>query len=122
MSGAPEAAGAPDPGPEPAPTRGWRVARAALWVYAPQLLALALSPVTECSHCVATFWPMFLVLPGFIPLLMFPLPALLPPGSWDEGEPQLSAVPALGQHTDALLAELGLGAAEIAALRAERVV
>ncbi|MDA0934269.1 MAG: hypothetical protein O3C51_12525 [Planctomycetota bacterium] len=76
MSGAPEAAGAP----EPAPTRGWRVARAALWVYAPQLLALALSPVTECSHCVATFWTMFLVLPGFLPLLMFPLPALLPWG------------------------------------------
>ncbi|MBQ0937137.1 CaiB/BaiF CoA transferase family protein [Ideonella paludis] len=50
-----------------------------------------------------------------------PLPALLPPGSWPE-EPQMSAVPALGQHTDAILAELGVAAAEIAALRAEGAV
>ena len=32
-----------------------------------------------------------------------PLPALLPPGSWDDG-PRMDAVPALGQHTDAILA------------------
>jgi crotonobetainyl-CoA:carnitine CoA-transferase CaiB-like acyl-CoA transferase len=31
-------------------------------------------------------------------------------------------VPALGQHTDALLAELGVSAAEIAALRADQAV
>ena len=37
-----------------------------------------------------------------------PLPALLPPGSWDEGDPRMDAVPALGEHTDAILAELGL--------------
>jgi itaconate CoA-transferase len=47
-----------------------------------------------------------------------PLPCLLPPGSWDDGEPVLNAVPALGQHTDAILAELGVDAAGIAALRA----
>jgi itaconate CoA-transferase len=31
-------------------------------------------------------------------------------------------VPALGQHTDAILAELGYGAADIARLHAERAV
>jgi crotonobetainyl-CoA:carnitine CoA-transferase CaiB-like acyl-CoA transferase len=46
-----------------------------------------------------------------------PVPALLPPGSWDDGDPRLDAVPALGQHTDAILAELGLDTAAIAALR-----
>ena len=49
-----------------------------------------------------------------------PVPALLPPGSWgpspDDG-PRMDAVPALGQHTDAILAELGLDAAAISALR-----
>jgi itaconate CoA-transferase len=51
-----------------------------------------------------------------------PLPALLPPGSWDDGDPALGAVPALGQHTDAILAELGVGAEEIGALRAAQAV
>jgi crotonobetainyl-CoA:carnitine CoA-transferase CaiB-like acyl-CoA transferase len=46
-----------------------------------------------------------------------PLPALLPPGSWDDGDPRLDPIPALGEHTDAILAELGVGAVEIAALR-----
>ena len=44
-----------------------------------------------------------------------PLPALLPPGTWNEG-PRMDPVPALGEHTDAILGELGYGAAEIAAL------
>ena len=34
----------------------------------------------------------------------------------------MGAVPALGQHTDAILAELGCSAADIARLRAERAV
>jgi crotonobetainyl-CoA:carnitine CoA-transferase CaiB-like acyl-CoA transferase len=50
------------------------------------------------------------------------LPTLLPPGSWDDGDPRLDAVPALGQHTDAILAELGLDAAAIAGLRADQAV
>ena len=45
------------------------------------------------------------------------VPTLLPPGNWDEGDPQLGAVPALGQHTAAILAELGLAASDIQALR-----
>jgi crotonobetainyl-CoA:carnitine CoA-transferase CaiB-like acyl-CoA transferase len=43
------------------------------------------------------------------------LPAMLPPGTWDEG-PRMDPVPALGEHTNSILAELGLGAAEIRAL------
>jgi itaconate CoA-transferase len=50
-----------------------------------------------------------------------PVPAMLPPGSWDVG-PRMDAVPALGQHTDAILAELGYGSAEIAALHAANAV
>jgi crotonobetainyl-CoA:carnitine CoA-transferase CaiB-like acyl-CoA transferase len=44
------------------------------------------------------------------------LPALLPPGTWNEG-PRMDPVPALGQHTDSILAELGYSAAAINALR-----
>ncbi|MES2989918.1 MAG: CaiB/BaiF CoA-transferase family protein [Pseudomonadota bacterium] len=43
------------------------------------------------------------------------LPAMLPPGTWNDG-PRMDPVPALGEHTDALLAELGLDAAAIRAL------
>jgi itaconate CoA-transferase len=49
------------------------------------------------------------------------LPALLPPGSWDE-EPRMDPVPALGEHTDAILAELGLDAAAIRSLRAAEAI
>ena len=51
-----------------------------------------------------------------------PLPALLPPGSWDDGDPVLDPVPALGQHTETILAELGIDAAGIAALRAVEAI
>ena len=51
-----------------------------------------------------------------------PIPALLPPGSWQHGAPRMDAVPALGQHTDAILARQGYSAERIAMLRAEAVV
>ena len=50
------------------------------------------------------------------------LPALLPPGSWQHGAPRMDAVPALGQHTDAILGQYGYSAERIAALRAEGAV
>ncbi|GAP36146.1 CaiB/BaiF CoA-transferase family protein [Piscinibacter sakaiensis] len=46
-----------------------------------------------------------------------PLPALLPPGSAD-GDARMDPVPALGEHTDAILGELGLDAEAIRTLRA----
>jgi crotonobetainyl-CoA:carnitine CoA-transferase CaiB-like acyl-CoA transferase len=50
-----------------------------------------------------------------------PLPALLPPGTWDVG-PRMDPVPALGEHTDAVLAELGIDAAAVQALRAAEAI
>ena len=50
-----------------------------------------------------------------------PLPAMLPPGTWNEG-PRMDPVPALGEHTAAILAELGIGANDIAALRAAQAI
>jgi crotonobetainyl-CoA:carnitine CoA-transferase CaiB-like acyl-CoA transferase len=50
------------------------------------------------------------------------VPALLPPGSWEAGEPRMDAVPALGQHTDAILGSLGYTTERIATLRAEKAV
>ncbi|WP_088283631.1 CaiB/BaiF CoA-transferase family protein [Ideonella sp. A 288] len=51
-----------------------------------------------------------------------PLPAMLPPGSWDDGDPRMDPVPALGQHTDAILGALGVDAAGLAALRADGAI
>lgn len=50
------------------------------------------------------------------------VPALLPPGSWQHGAPRMDAVPALGQHTDAILGRQGYSAERIGALRAEGVI
>jgi len=49
------------------------------------------------------------------------LPAMLPPGTWDEG-PRMDPVPALGEHTDAVLRELGIDAAGIHELRAAEAI
>jgi len=48
------------------------------------------------------------------------IPALLPPGSWEDEPPRMDAVPALGQHTDAILAALGYTPDRIAGLRAAK--
>ena len=45
------------------------------------------------------------------------LPALLPPGRSNAYEPRMDGIPALGQHTDAILAEMGWSETAIAAMR-----
>lgn len=45
------------------------------------------------------------------------IPALLPPATYAGIEPRMDPVPAVGEHTDAILGALGYGAAEIAGLR-----
>ncbi|EJL91301.1 putative acyl-CoA transferase/carnitine dehydratase [Polaromonas sp. CF318] len=50
------------------------------------------------------------------------VPALLPPGSWQHGAPRMDAVPALGQHTEAILHHFGYSADQLAQLRAEGAV
>lgn len=51
-----------------------------------------------------------------------PLRALLPPVIMDRAESRMDAVPALGEHTEAILRSLGYDAADIARLRAEKIV
>lgn len=51
-----------------------------------------------------------------------PLPALLPPGVPAQFAPRMDAVPALGEHTDAILAELGYAEADIRQLHQEHVL
>ena len=46
-----------------------------------------------------------------------PVPALLPPGAANADAARMDAVPALGQHTEAILASLGYAAADIERLR-----
>jgi itaconate CoA-transferase len=45
------------------------------------------------------------------------VPALLPPGAPDAADVRMDAIPAVGQHSEAILRELGLGAEEIAQLK-----
>ncbi|KQV99806.1 CaiB/BaiF CoA-transferase family protein [Rhizobacter sp. Root1221] len=49
------------------------------------------------------------------------VPAMLPPGTWNEG-PRMDPVPSLGQHTDAILAELGLDTGTVNRLRAAEAI
>jgi itaconate CoA-transferase len=51
-----------------------------------------------------------------------PVPSLLPPGSSNAFTPRMDPVPALGEHTDQVLTELGLSAELIARLHATGVV
>ncbi len=50
------------------------------------------------------------------------IPALLPPGRNSSFDYRMDAVPAVGQHTEAILRELGQGDAAIAALQASKAV
>lgn len=51
------------------------------------------------------------------------LPAMFPPHHLSGGEPPpMGPVPALGEHTEAILAELGYGAADIARLKSEKAI
>jgi itaconate CoA-transferase len=51
-----------------------------------------------------------------------PIPALLPPGTSNAFSPRMDAVPALGEHTSAILRELGRSDTDIESLRAGGVV
>jgi itaconate CoA-transferase len=51
-----------------------------------------------------------------------PVPALLPPGRVDSFDYRMDAVPAVGEHTQAILRELGRSDADIAALRASGAI
>lgn len=48
--------------------------------------------------------------------------AILPPGVNDSYEYRMDPVPAVGEHTNTILSELGMSTAEIAALRAEGAI
>ena len=50
------------------------------------------------------------------------IPALLPPGLPQGFSARMDPVPALGQHTDGILQELGYDSAAIARLRQEKAV
>ena len=47
-----------------------------------------------------------------------PIPALLPPATHDSFEARFDPIPAIGEHTDAILQELGYSGADLAGLRA----
>ena len=51
-----------------------------------------------------------------------PIPALLPPGMPAGFAPRMDAVPALGEHADAILAELGYAESDIVRLRAAAAI
>jgi len=51
-----------------------------------------------------------------------PLPSLLPPGTWHDDGPRMDPVPALGEHTDAILEELGYDSGTIGRLRSAGAV
>jgi crotonobetainyl-CoA:carnitine CoA-transferase CaiB-like acyl-CoA transferase len=51
-----------------------------------------------------------------------PIPALLPPGANDQFDYRMDAIPAVGQHTDAILTEIGLKPDQISAMKASKAI
>jgi itaconate CoA-transferase len=51
-----------------------------------------------------------------------PIPVLRPPATHSDFEPVIGAVPGVGEHTDAILAELGYASDVRARMRSEKVV
>ena len=51
-----------------------------------------------------------------------PVPALLPPGSWEDGASRMDPVPALGEHTAAILAQLGYSQSQVAEFKSTGVI
>ncbi|MCM0043995.1 MAG: CoA transferase [Burkholderiaceae bacterium] len=51
-----------------------------------------------------------------------PVPALLPPGASSGWQARMDPIPALGEHSAAILAELGYSTAQIDALKADEVI
>ena len=50
------------------------------------------------------------------------IPALLPPGRNNRYDCRMDAVPAVGEHTEAILRELGLDDASVQALRDNQAI
>jgi crotonobetainyl-CoA:carnitine CoA-transferase CaiB-like acyl-CoA transferase len=48
-----------------------------------------------------------------------PIPAMLPPGSNNSFDYRMDEIPSVGQHTEAILTELGISADQIAAMRGQ---
>ena len=51
-----------------------------------------------------------------------PIPALLPPGANDQFDYRMDAIPSVGQHTDAILNEIGLNPDQISAMKASKAI
>lgn len=51
-----------------------------------------------------------------------PIPALLPPGANDQYDYRMNAIPAVGEHTEVILAEIGMNAEQIAAMRGSKAI
>jgi itaconate CoA-transferase len=51
-----------------------------------------------------------------------PIKAMLPPGVPPDFEPRMDPIPAIGQHTDAILGELGYSSSEIGKLREQGTI
>jgi len=57
-----------------------------------------------------------------VPTPAGPIPALRPPGVPADFDARMDAIPSLGQHTHAILGELGFSAPEIETLQAQRAI